>query len=260
VEQKGLFMKKRKTGEMDVPAVPQISNSHSLEQSILSAEPSQDADLLDSEKIRILSPVRGKGPSTDEVGRRFWWDPAACLKNHQARTVIRNRTVGERPWLPTLDVADSAVKKRGLRAEQIKSGIAEILEQWHLPWWQALKNGVVSKDVPPGIAERIADLLAGFVLAQNVVGSESQRVRVWFSRTRKMVGLKRARKNRPSLGVLSANVRALIAFELRHMNLGKRDTARLILELFTLIGGNPRLLSVERILRRLSQKRTHRNK
>ena len=165
-------MAKRKAGEMDDRWAQQGVSPRTLERRILSAVPSQDVDSLNADAFQIVSPVRGKWLGADEVGRRFWRDPVACLRNLKARAVIRDRTEGERPWLPRLNVAGRAGKKSGLSPERIKSGITELVKQWHLPWWQALKNAVESKGVPPAIAERITDRLAGFLLAQNVVRPE----------------------------------------------------------------------------------------
>jgi hypothetical protein len=257
--QAGLFMAKRKASEIDDRRAKKGVSARTLEQRILSAVSSQDADSLDAAAFQIVSPVRGKGLSADEVGFRFWWDPAACLRNLNARDVVRNRTVGERPWLST-DVAARALKKRGLRAEEIKSGITKILEQWQLPWWQALKNAVVSKDAPPGIAERIADLLAGFALARSVVGPESNAAQMWFHRTGKWLGRRKTTKDRRTVRMLFTDVCALIACELRPMNLGGTDTASLISDLFGLVGWEAMASSIERNLRRVTEKRTHRNK
>jgi len=124
----------------------------------------------------------------------------------------------------------------------------------------SLRNAVLRKKVPFSSAERITDYLAGFVLARNTAGTETPRTRAWFRRAAEWLTGKPVSRRRRTLQMLFTDTSALINRELLRAGLGKKGAAEKMVELFPLISLNVQLESIERSLRRSSNKRSRRNK
>jgi hypothetical protein len=137
-----------------------------------------------------------------EVAHRFSQDPAACLKDRNARRVLRTYEHPYRYWYKLLPknnrekVVNLHLQRHPhsrkekvrllLDQDQFKNVEKPLVERQQIPYWNDLREQLLHIHLPPRLENRFADLLTGYLLVLEL--QPEQHGKLWraFKRSRKL--------------------------------------------------------------------------